>query len=272
MQMGGFFSRARWRRQARRFARATAARRATRPVSAGHRMRPCARFPHWSLFSPPWRLALTPVAAARHREMRPPTEMGGLLARPAPGWVARAGGRGGNVSGGAGGGTAGSAGAAGAGNDGGTAGEGGTVGAGNAAGSGGCGGTTGGAPEACACPPGRLSCGGACVPSDGSHCGDCTTTCGNGQVCVNEVCACPSGLRSCGGACVPSDSSHCGDCTTTCAASDLCVADQCVPRCPAAQTACPSGACVDTNSDVRNCGGCGRVCPGGTSCKDGTCS
>src|SRR4051812_10547878 len=80
-----------------------------------------------------------------------------------------AGGLGGNVSGGAGGGTAGSDGAAGVGDDGGTAGGGGAAGSGNPAGSGGCGGTTGGAPGECACPPGQLSCGGACVRSDTSH-------------------------------------------------------------------------------------------------------
>ena len=56
---------------------------------ARDRMRACARFPHSYLFSSPWRLPLTPVAAARRREMRPPTEMGAMVVRPAPGWVAR---------------------------------------------------------------------------------------------------------------------------------------------------------------------------------------
>jgi hypothetical protein len=34
---------------------------------------------------------------------------------------------------------------------------------------------------------------------------------------------------------------------------------------------CCSGACVDTNVDVNNCGRCGYVCPGGDPCSGGVC-
>ena len=40
--------------------------------------------------------------------------------------------------------------------------------------------------------------------------------------------------------------------------------------CPAGQTSCPSG-CVDTNTNVANCGACGRACDGAAACIDGDC-
>ncbi len=41
--------------------------------------------------------------------------------------------------------------------------------------------------------------------------------------------------------------------------------------CPARQLAC-GGACVELASDVRNCGGCGNVCPAGNVCTAGRCN
>lgn len=40
--------------------------------------------------------------------------------------------------------------------------------------------------------------------------------------------------------------------------------------CVGAQVAC-GGVCVDTRSDVQNCGGCGIACTGAESCSDGVC-
>ncbi len=41
--------------------------------------------------------------------------------------------------------------------------------------------------------------------------------------------------------------------------------------CPARQLAC-GGACVELATDVRNCGGCGNVCPAGNVCLAGRCN
>jgi hypothetical protein len=40
--------------------------------------------------------------------------------------------------------------------------------------------------------------------------------------------------------------------------------------CPGGRTVC-SGACVDRQADVSNCGACGQVCGSGMTCKDGKC-
>src|SRR5205807_2455872 len=45
----------------------------------------------------------------------------------------------------------------------------------------------------------------------------------------------------------------------------------CVTVCtPSTLTSC-SGSCVDTNTDLDNCGGCGIVCTGGFTCSAGHC-
>ncbi len=44
----------------------------------------------------------------------------------------------------------------------------------------------------------------------------------------------------------------------------------CGRQCPAGQQEC-SNACVNWSTDNNNCGGCGQVCGGGTSCSNGYC-
>jgi hypothetical protein len=41
--------------------------------------------------------------------------------------------------------------------------------------------------------------------------------------------------------------------------------------CDTGFSAC-SGACVDTSSDKKNCGGCGHTCNGNRTCQSGVCS
>ncbi|HEY7374012.1 MAG TPA: hypothetical protein VIF57_17760 [Polyangia bacterium] len=41
------------------------------------------------------------------------------------------------------------------------------------------------------------------------------------------------------------------------------------PTCAAGEVMCPGGACVNTNNNTLNCGGCGQVCPG--TCMNGVC-
>ncbi len=42
--------------------------------------------------------------------------------------------------------------------------------------------------------------------------------------------------------------------------------------CADADTCCPTNGCVNTQSDPRNCGGCGSPCPEGETCESGQCS
>ncbi len=42
------------------------------------------------------------------------------------------------------------------------------------------------------------------------------------------------------------------------------------PACPSGQQRC-GNACVDTNTDAANCGGCSNACAGGKSCQQGAC-
>ena len=170
--------------------------------------------------------------------------------------VSGAAGSAGGSGGGVGGSGAGSAGNAGAGNRAGTAG-GGTSGTGNTAGSRACGGTTGtaGAGGGCECPRNFIACGGLCVQSNDSHCGDCTTTCSGTKACSDGRChtKCPTG--------------------TECAVDEVCVLELCEARCQAGEVVCPDGFCANVNGgDPLHCGNCDTVCPSGTLCNAGRCS
>ncbi|MCB9598326.1 MAG: hypothetical protein H6719_36770 [Sandaracinaceae bacterium] len=117
---------------------------------------------------------------------------------------------------------------------------------------------------------GRDCCRGSCVDqqTDEANCGACGNVCGAGQVC-------------CGGACVGSDASHCGQgCGVCTPGSELCCSGSCVTignmYCNACGVSCSTGeccdsGCVDLEDDPLNCGACGRTCPGGQICSDGNC-
>ncbi len=65
-----------------------------------------------------------------------------------------------------------------------------------------------------------------------------------------------SGGECCGGSCVPIDTTaHCGSCAA----------------CPAADNACCSAVCTNTNTDPNDCGGCGNHCAAGAACVGGVC-
>lgn len=146
--------------------------------------------------------------------------------------------------------------------------------------------------------------------SDPTRCGDCNTACKPGALCAASACQCaPSTPKDCGAACrTCCGASDCSDadlCTTDscsgsgscefsagcsggtlccagagcatccnsgdCASGKLCSGGQCVAGCIAPQSLC-GGACVNTQSDPLNCGGCSLSCGNGRTCSAGQCS
>jgi len=139
---------------------------------------------------------------------------------------------------------------------------------------------------------------------------DCPQSCAPGAVCVNGVCASAScalpapftdqlcaaadgavGL-CCYGPCVDisNDPQNCGGCGVNgfrCPSGQSCVHGVCsgTPAgCGLGQVGafcnldagtgflcCPGVGCIDTSADPMNCGRCGNVCSGGTSCVAGQC-
>lgn len=55
-----------------------------------------------------------------------------------------------------------------------------------------------------------------------------------------------------------------------CEGDYTCVDGQCVLNCAAGQVEC-NGQCVDTQTDIANCGACGNACPPGYVCNSGQC-
>lgn len=97
---------------------------------------------------------------------------------------------------------------------------------------------------------------------------------------------CPAGQTVCIGTAVScvntsSDMKNCGSCGKTCGISQQCVNGNCQVKVVQAQTVDPcmiqgkrtcGGTCVDTGSDVFNCGSCGNICDQGFTCIGGQCS
>ncbi|MEZ4390696.1 MAG: MXAN_6577-like cysteine-rich protein [Polyangiales bacterium] len=123
------------------------------------------------------------------------------------------------------------------------------------------------------CAAGQTVCAERCTDTqiDPQHCGMCGNACANGQSCVAGACrgSCP--LTVCSGACVDTAYSpdHCGACGRACPPypnmTRTCGAGQCVPGiCVSGFANCNNmlvdGCEVSTQSDVNNCGACGRVC------------
>jgi hypothetical protein len=109
------------------------------------------------------------------------------------------------------------------------------------------------------CPPGQSCAGGACAaqvctPGTAGGCADATSA---------RVCA-PDGLRY-GSVLCPSAPNAPGRCVT----------DRCAFVCAAGYASCDAadgnGCEVNLLSSNAHCGACGRSCPGGQFCRDGTC-
>ena len=119
-----------------------------------------------------------------------------------------------------------------------------------------------------------------------TNCGRCGNGCpaaGGTAGCSAGTCSltCSAGRGDCDGSAangcetnVGSSNAHCGRCGNPCGAGLTCTDGLCLlSGCPSGRTLCGT-ACVDLNSDVAQCGACGRACalPNATAaCSAGTC-
>lgn len=144
----------------------------------------------------------------------------------------------------------------------------------------------------CQCPPNTTLCGNECVSLEfnSEHCGSCHHACQSTESCVNKKCT----VTNCNGAnmemcsvngefqCIniSNDKKNCGRCGNICdpnqyanVLSGTCEDGECVYQCMSGYTPCnPAGTiCLDTTSDVNNCGACNRKCNAGQKCQNGQC-
>lgn len=127
-----------------------------------------------------------------------------------------------------------------------------------------------------ACPEGTIFCGGTCTSllTDPIHCGRCDISCNfahASSVCNNGECAlgmCDPGWGNCNAQASDgceqqlNTNTNCGMCGRACTGqTPNCDArtGTCGNGCPAGQTPCDA-SCVDTQTDVANCGACGAAC------------
>jgi hypothetical protein len=128
-------------------------------------------------------------------------------------------------------------------------------------------------PPSATCSASQTACGSACavLATDDAHCGTCDKACASGESCAASACyphAC--GMTTCdpGAVCV---SNACVDKSCVgviCPAPQSCGAGTCV--CAAPALTC-GGACVDPQTDVANCGACGKACDASELCAKGAC-
>ena len=141
------------------------------------------------------------------------------------------------------------------------------------------------------CGPGLTACGRACVDLSASDtdCGQCGAPCGEGFRCTGGACTCPGG-SVCHGQCtdITEDPANCGGCGYGCPSGNpppivgdnealavmpvprFCNLGLCSLYCSLGTNLCGL-SCAQTVNDNNNCGRCGVVCPGGSTCQQGSC-
>lgn len=120
--------------------------------------------------------------------------------------------------------------------------------------------------------------------ADVQNCGSCGNACAPGQGCyfVNGntfACLCAQGETRCDWGCVDlaTDALNCGSCNNVCNTDEVCIGGMCAQQCSVGKADCNGNAAdgceVNTNSDPRNCGGCGIACDAtaGQPCAGGRC-
>ena len=114
-----------------------------------------------------------------------------------------------------------------------------------------------------------------CVVDSSIQCGDelinCTkdTSWSRGD-CIGGKCVpseCADGWYLDEGTCVQSDNEHCGGKDIECGQGKFCIKNRCEDTCESPLTNC-SGKCVDTASDVYNCGRCDNNCTQNSNLND----
>ncbi|MFO0606731.1 MAG: fibrinogen-like YCDxxxxGGGW domain-containing protein [Polyangiales bacterium] len=161
-------------------------------------------------------------------------------------------------------------------------------GAGQACGAGSC---------ATSCGAGTTNCSGACVntATDPMNCGACARACSLPNVatnaCVGSACVvggCAAGFGDCDASAANgcetairgSDVNNCGGCGVVCAfpnaaatcGSGTCALGACTTGFGNCDGSAANGCEANTNTDNRNCGGCGRACAAGQVCAAGACT
>ncbi|HEX2871713.1 MAG TPA: hypothetical protein VHP33_10660 [Polyangiaceae bacterium] len=128
--------------------------------------------------------------------------------------------------------------------------------------------------------------------NDVKNCGGCGLACSSNHVaasCASGVCngACTANFNDCNGSKLKdgcesdsrTDSKNCGGCGLACSTNHVkptCAAGTCGGACESGFSDCngnkqTDGCEINTNSDPKNCGGCGIVCPADQSCGAGKC-
>lgn len=132
----------------------------------------------------------------------------------------------------------------------------------------------------CVCLDGFRLCAGACLDTrtDARNCGACGASCG-AAACVDGACVCTGTV--CRGVCsnTAADPMNCGGCGRVCSALPNAAAScargacgfACVPGFGDCDINATNGCETDTMTNDTHCGGCGRTCPRGMTCRGGAC-